>query len=909
MNGIKQNKIIIIDDENAIRESLKDIFEAKGYNVESASTGGEALRMMYRESFDAALIDIKLSDIDGLQLLKELKKISPEIVCIIMTGNATMQNAVKALKEGADDYFIKPLSIDDVIHRIHESLEKHRLRQELKASEERYRFILDNASDAVMLVNEHWNLEYVNPNFLKILGYPRDLSHGRSLKEFMHSDDIKGINSGGIESFFKDEHPRETRFLHQSGQYIWFEVKGKILISREGEKKSLLFSRDITERKESEKKLKESEKRYRNLITNLSDTVIKLDAQCKILYANPQVFDVTGYYPNEVVGLSLFTIIQADDSSRISHEIEDAFKSKQRMITEFRIKRAQGDISTASVKGVIIEDDSLPAGDPEKITMNCLMRDITKELTADEERKKLYNQIKSLNMELEGKIQARTRELEETLRALKQSESLLMAILNNLPAVVYIKDMSNRYILTNKRFDLVFDMMQRGGASGKIDYDVMPADIVSEFRDREHQSIETGGPVEFEEEIFHDSELHTYLSTKFPLLEVDGTPRAVCSLSTDITERKWAEETIKDSEFRFRTIFNSVADGMYLIDYESGRFYLVNKILCEILGYTMDELISIRLQDLIPEDKQGTINDFLGAIHDGKKLLLKEIPVNGKTRLFYADISLNMLTITGKLYMAGVLRDVTDVKESAEALRRALTEAEIANKAKSAFLANMSHELRTPLNSIIGFSDLLRDLYFENLTSDQKQYITNISESGEHLLSLINDVLDLSKIEAGKMEFSLIKLNTRTLLEKIVSMFQEKSKKHDIKLGMQIEPEIEAIVVDETKFIQIMFNLLSNAIKFTPDGGSVGIEVKSTTKEVLFTVWDSGIGIAQSDFSRLFKPFEQLENPMTKKVGGTGLGLHYTKKLVELHGGTIWVESQIEKGTKFTFSIPKREDS
>jgi PAS domain S-box-containing protein len=319
VKGIRPNKILVIDDDDAIRESLKDIFEAKGYDVEGASIGGEALRMMYREPFDAALIDIKLSDIDGLVLLKELKKISPEIICIIMTGNATMQNAVKALKEGADDYFIKPLMIDDVLHRIHESLEKRRLRQDLKASEERYRFILDNASDAIMLVNEQWKMEYVNPNFLKILGYSRDVFLGRSLQAFIHPDEIKGINNSGIESLFMDEHPREMRFLHQSGRYIWFEVKGKTLISREGEKKSLLFSRDITERKESEKKLKESEKRYRNLITNLSDTVIKLDAKCNILYTNPQVFDVTGYYPNEIAGSSLFSIIHTNDTSRVAH--------------------------------------------------------------------------------------------------------------------------------------------------------------------------------------------------------------------------------------------------------------------------------------------------------------------------------------------------------------------------------------------------------------------------------------------------------------------------------------------------------------------------------------------------------------------------------------------------------------
>ncbi|MEX2683985.1 MAG: PAS domain S-box protein [Candidatus Sigynarchaeota archaeon] len=904
---MKPSRILIVDDDVAIRESLVDIFQLKGYDIESASTGGEALRKSYQHPFDAVLIDIKLTDIDGLVLLKELKKISPDIICIIMTGNATMQNAIKALKEGADDYFIKPLMIDDVLHRIDEALEKRHLRQELRSSEERYRFILDNASDAIILVNELWNIEYVNPNFVKLLGYEREAILGRSLQLFMHPDEIKGINNAGIDLFFLDDRSREMRFLSQSGQSTWFEVKGRTLISRDGGKKTLLFSRDVTERKEAEKKLKESEKRYRDLITNLSDTVIKLDTNCNILYANPQVFDVTGYYPTEIIGMNLFAIIQATDSSRVSQEIADAFKTKQRMITEFRIKRAKGDISTVSVKGVIIEDDSLSPGEPEKITMNCLMRDITKELAADEERKKLYNQITSLNLELEGKIQARTHELEETLKALKQSESLLMAILNNLPALVYIKDMSNRFILTNKRFDYVFNMIQNGGASGKMDYNVMPADIASAFRDRERQAIESGGPVEFEEEIFHDGELHTYLSTKFPLLEADGTPRAVCSLSTDITERKWAEEAIKESEFRFRTIFNSVADGMCLIDFESGRFYLVNKILCEVLGYTAEELESLRLQDLIPVDRQGVIKDFFGGVHEGKKLLIKEIPVNGKTRLFYADISLNMLTIAGKYYMAGVLRDVTDVKESAEALRKALTEAEIASKAKSTFLANMSHELRTPLNSIIGFSELLRDLYHENLTAEQKQYIMNIIESGEHLLSLINDVLDLSKIEAGKIEFTLAKLKTRVIMEKIVSLFQEKSKKHDIKLSVQIENGIDFIVADETKFNQIMFNLLSNALKFTPDGGSVGIDIKSTVKDVLISVWDTGIGIAQADFSRLFKPFEQLENPMTKKVGGTGLGLHYTKKLVELHGGTIWVESEVGKGSKFTFSIPRRE--
>lgn len=900
------DKILVIDDDEAIRESFIDIFQLQGYEVTGASTGGEALRMMYKHHFDAALIDIKLSDIDGLILLNQMKKISPEIIGIIITGNASMQSAVKALKEGADDYFIKPLMVDELLHRMRDSLEKRHLKVELRDSEERYRMILENASDAIILVGNNGIVDYVNPSFLKLLGYSRDDVIGRSVDGLIHQDEKKNIQLGSTQNHLLDDRAQEIRFRHRSGQVLWFEVKKKTITYKDGMKKNLLFARDVNERKEAEKRLKESETRYRNLITNLSDTVIKLDVKCNILYANPQVFDVTGYYPIEIIGSNVSRIIHDEDYVRVKKEIDDAYKSKNRMITEFRIKRAQGDTGIVSVKGAIIEDESLSEEDPERVTMNFLIRDITKEIAAEDERKKLYNQIKSLNMELEGKIHKRTQELEETLRALKQSESLLMAILNNLPALVYIKDLSNRFILTNKKFDMVFDMFNKGGASGKMDLDVIPTDIAEVFREREKQSINSGGPVEFEEEISHDGYLHTYLSTKFPLLEQDGRTRAVCSLSTDITERKWAEETIKDSEFRFRTIFNSVSDGMYLIDAETGKFYLVNKNLCEILGYSPDELSALRLQDFIPEEKRATITDFLGRIHDGKKLLAKEIPVKGRTRQIYADISLTSTTITGIMYLAGVLRDVTEFKESSEALRKALSDAEIANKAKSAFLANMSHELRTPLNSIIGFSELLRDLYNTNLSHEQMQYIVNINESGEHLLSLINDVLDLSKIEAGRMELSLSTVPIRPMIDKIVSMFQDRSKKHNIVISTEIEPGIEVITVDETKFVQIMINLVGNALKFTKDGGSIGLNVKQTEREFLFTVWDTGIGIAQSDFSRLFKPFEQLENPMTKRVGGTGLGLHYSKKLVELHGGTIWVESEVEKGTKFTFSIPKR---
>ncbi|MFZ6007179.1 MAG: sensor histidine kinase, partial [Nitrospirota bacterium] len=220
------------------------------------------------------------------------------------------------------------------------------------------------------------------------------------------------------------------------------------------------------------------------------------------------------------------------------------------------------------------------------------------------------------------------------------------------------------------------------------------------------------------------------------------------------------------------------------------------------------------------------------------------------------------------------------------------------------FLANMSHELRTPLNSIIGFSEIMRDGLTGPISDTHKEYLKDVWESGKHLLSLINDVLDLSKIEAGAMELEPEEFFINEILEGSLVMFKEKAMKHRIKLKADIPSDIGSITADTRKIKQVVFNLLSNAVKFTPDGGEVGITARRKDSEVEITVWDTGIGIAKGDMERLFQPFQQLEASLTKKYEGTGLGLHLSKKIVELHGGRIWVESEVGKGSRFSFTIP-----
>jgi signal transduction histidine kinase len=244
-----------------------------------------------------------------------------------------------------------------------------------------------------------------------------------------------------------------------------------------------------------------------------------------------------------------------------------------------------------------------------------------------------------------------------------------------------------------------------------------------------------------------------------------------------------------------------------------------------------------------------------------------------------------------------------NVNRMNDELRRLYTELEAASQHKSEFLANMSHELRTPLNAIIGFSQVLHDEMVGPVNEKQAEYLDDISSSGSHLLSLINDVLDLSKVEAGQVELDVHAFSLREAIERGVVMVRERATEDGVRVAFAADPEVDVVDGDERRIKQVIFNLLSNAVKFTPAGGEVDVSATRVNGEVRVSVADTGPGVALEDRKRIFEEFQQSETGVGH-CEGTGLGLALSKRFVELHGGRIWLESELGRGSTFTFALP-----
>jgi len=424
-----------------------------------------------------------------------------------------------------------------------------------------------------------------------------------------------------------------------------------------------------------------------------------------------------------------------------------------------------------------------------------------------------------------------------------------------------------------------------------------------------------------------DGSIHWIWDRSFPIFDSDGKLSSNAGLATDITDIK---ESQSELEFLNRTLERRVQErtaevldlydkapcGYHSLD-ENGVFVNVNQTELEWLGYTRDELIGIKpFYDLLtPESRQLFVESFPRFKEQGwiRDLEFDVIRKDGGILPVVLNATASYDAAGNFLHSRSTMFDITERRKVEIALLRSRDDLSAANVAleraarlKDEFMANMSHELRTPLNAILGLSESLNEQVAGPLNEKQQKYIQTINESGHHLLQLINDILDLAKIEAGQIVLDLGRADLRMVCESSLVLVKQLAHRKNQQIEFEFDEDLKYIRADERSLKQMLVNLLSNAIKFSAEGEKLGLVAKldKAEKKVLITVWDHGIGIAENDLGRLFRPFVQLSTGLARETSGTGLGLALVANMARLHGGSVGVESQPGQGSRFTVTLP-----
>ncbi len=392
-----------------------------------------------------------------------------------------------------------------------------------------------------------------------------------------------------------------------------------------------------------------------------------------------------------------------------------------------------------------------------------------------------------------------------------------------------------------------------------------------------------------------------------PVFDGNGRFVGYRGTGTDITRQKRTEDLLRVSQHRLEAIMNHIPAAMFLKDLDA-RYLLVNNQFQEWFGVDPSEIVGKTAHDIYPAERAAVYADSDRRILTNWEVVTDDVDIpgpNGEDKN-YTLTKFPIFDAGEPVGFGGVMMDITERKKTERALRQSENRAEMANRAKSEFLANMSHELRTPLNAIIGFAEIIRSGVFGADSVERNQeYAKDIYESGQHLLDLINDILDLSKIELGSEGPKEVDVSVPQIIDAVMVLMKERAREADIRIVTEYADDLPLLNADERKLKQILINLMSNSIKFTLPGGKITLSARCEPGEgYSFEVSDTGIGIAPEDIAKAMQPFGQIDSDLNRKFAGTGLGLPLSKELAEMHDGTLALESELKVGTTVKVSFP-----
>lgn len=633
----------------------------------------------------------------------------------------------------------------------------------------------------------------------------------------------------------------------------------------------LILRRSMKEQLKAVLRLQEAQEaltQAEDLMENASDMVQSVDPQGKVDYVNLAWCRTLGYSPTEALGLSMFDIIHPSWRSRFREVFERAVAG-QTVGTINTIFVAR-DSRQIPVEGTF----NMKSTDGKSQAIRGIFRDVTAKRQEEEKRREAEERYTALfNDSTEGIVQF------DVNGSLISSNPAMARMLGYESSEELIRCLNEAtyplYVNEKDRVNLVRAMIRKGAAQGF-----------------ECQLLRKDGGV-----IWVRGSGRAVRGPDNKLLYFEG-------IIIDLTDRKLVEIE-RDRLFNLSQNFFCIADF-------DGYFKRLNPA-WQSLGFTLDELYSRPFIDFVhPDDRQSTIEEMEG-IHQGKESIHFENRYRCRDGS-YRWLLWNAAPALDQRLIYASARDITEIKNFEQELKRNNLELETRNREveeasrlKSEFLANMSHELRTPLNGIIGFSELMYNEDIGPVSPEHKEFLGDILNSGRHLLQLINDILDLSKVESGKQEFRPEELDLTKTVQEVCDILRSMTSKKQIDVKYSIDSRVNNVFVDPAKLKQVLYNYLSNALKFTPERGRVRVVATAVgADEFRIEVQDSGIGIDGKDMARLFVEFQQLDEGASKKYQGTGLGLALTKKIVEAQGGRVGVTSAVGAGSIFFAVLPRR---
>lgn len=789
--------------------------------------------------------------------------------------------------KGYFDFIYQPIfdyneNVSGVINVAIEVTDKVLARKKIEESDKRYNLMLKHSSFTfAVLKGKDLIIDLANERIKEVWGIGNDIE-GKSLLELM--PDLKNtsfpalldeVRATGIP--FHGNEVQSPKSLHGDlrEEYFFNFVFQPYLEADETISGITIIGNDVTEQVIAKRKIEESEQRLRLLADLMPAKISHASADGSVSYFNKHWLDFSGYTFEELRDFGYHQIMHPDEVEEFQQRFQKAAETGTDLVMEMRFKNKQGDyVWHLNIASPIKDNNGI----------HEMWIGVTTEI---HEQKTVAEKIKAS---------------EERFRLLVMQAPVAICVLRGEDFIFETLNQEMANLLDRKIEDSL----------GKPLFEV-----ITEVKDQVYKGLlddiyRTGNRFVSPELplTIHRNGRMEDVFVKFvyePLRETDGTISGVMVLADEITEQINARKVIEVSEKKFRILTNNMPQKITNADAE-GNVIFFNQQWIDDTGLTFDELVAYGwVKAIHPDDLELTVNTWKHSVATGDVFDM-ECRIQNKEGDYRWHLSraVSVKDETGKIIMwVGSNTDIHELKEAKSKAEAATLLAEEAMQGKQQFLSNMSHEIRTPMNAIIGFTNVLLK---SKLDKTQEEYLTAIKVSGDALLVLINDILDLAKVDAGRMTFEQIPFNLATSLSAMLLLFDIKIKEKNLELVEQLDTAIPEIILgDPIRLRQIILNLVSNAVKFTEIGKiTIGVALlKQDEKEVTleFTVTDTGIGIHKNKLEHIFDDFGQATYENSRLYGGTGLGLSIVRKLTEQQGGTIHVESELGKGSAFSFEL------